>query len=1162
MATTQNEHNGNGQTNRFSFTFPYIKENDVKVSVRTSNNDVTPLASTAYTFPTATEIQLNAFTGDATTFQETSGAPKNGVTLRIYRETDIDNPKAVYYPGSSIRAQDLNDNTLQNLYAEQERQNRAVDAIGGGVMKSNLTMEQSDIVFEGDTVNEFETTLTVADPSADRTITLPDVSGTVITTGDVDTVTSDMLTNNIDIAGTLDVTGATVLDSTLDVEGNIDAAGDLDVNGTSNLNNVDIDGSFHVQQTAMFAGYVNAAGFNGNITGNVTGNVTGGVTGNVTGNVSGSATSLLNARNIAGQSFDGTADIDISLNNLNDVNIGTPNSSDNGKVLTWDNSNSEFTLESTTTSSSIADGSITTAKIEDDAVTYAKMQHTTTANRVLGATTVGTIGETQVATDMIANDAVTYGKMQHTTTDNRVLGATTAGAIGETQVATDMIANDAVTYAKMQDISTDHRLLGRNNASTADVTEVQVATDMITDDAVISAKIADDAVISAKIANDAVTYAKMQNIATANRVLGRASAGEIQEVQVAADMIAANAVTSAKIEDDAVTTAKIEDDAVTGAKIENNVAIGGTGAFVVPKGTAAEQPDASVTPAVDAASDVAGAMRYNTSSNEFEFRNNEGWYKVLGGVIDLGQNESFVNWPFKNDDFVIPRAAGSGTVLIKVPYVNSTNNTHPTGQNSRVSFEAPSTGNPTVTISPPDNLSQSYNLVFPADAGSIGEYLKAGTGGALEWGGVDIVTDTTPQLGGMLDVNGNSIGDGTHELLKFSETASAVNEFTITNAATNDGPVLSASGGDTNINIVIAPKGTGSVDVNNSKITNVTIPTSDSDAATKKYVDDEIAGNSNTNTTYSQSSVADGDDVNLRLTAGGSGSGDDDILLTAGSNITFSSVSANGFTIAATDTDTNTTYTHTANADGDNVNLRLTAGGSGSGNDDILLTAGNNITFSSVSDGGFTIAATDTNTEYSAATTSADGLMSSTDKSKLDGIDAGANNYSLPTADASTVGGFKVVDEDAMGSNADDAVPTQQSVKAYVNANAGVNLTGTQTLQNKTLDEYAEAVDTETSNNITVIGPGANNGGHIWTMTYTSSYTGNNAITIGINPGQSLLLHVTAGNNSVEFMDSPSNPVSWVGGTAPTLSTSGVSVLEFYKIHSGNTIYGAHVGDI
>ena len=75
----------------------------------------------------------------------------------------------------------------------------------------------------------------------------------------------------------------------------------------------------------------------------------------------------------------------------------------------------------------------------------------------------------------------------------------------------------------------------------------------------------------------------------------------------------------------------------------------------------------------------------------------------------------------------------------------------------------------------------------------------------------DIVSDTTPQLGGMLDVNGQALGDGTLELLKLSETGSAVNEFTIANAAAGAGPTLSASGTESNVDINITPKGTGDV---------------------------------------------------------------------------------------------------------------------------------------------------------------------------------------------------------------------------------------------------------------------------------------------------------------------------------------------------------------
>lgn len=48
-----------------------------------------------------------------------------------------------------------------------------------------------------------------------------------------------------------------------------------------------------------------------------------------------------------------------------------------------------------------------------------------------------------------------------------------------------------------------------------------------------------------------------------------------------------------------------------------------------------------------------------------------------------------------------------------------------------------------------------------------------------------------------------------------------------------------------------------------------------------------------------------------------------------------------------------------------------------------------------------------TDTKYSIVTTSVNGLMSSTDKTKLDGIETGANNYSLPTASSSTLGGVK-----------------------------------------------------------------------------------------------------------------------------------------------------------
>ena len=57
----------------------------------------------------------------------------------------------------------------------------------------------------------------------------------------------------------------------------------------------------------------------------------------------------------------------------------------------------------------------------------------------------------------------------------------------------------------------------------------------------------DSSIKTIHIADDQINYAKMQDIGTANRVLGRASTGEVQEVQVGSDMIADGAVTTSKI---------------------------------------------------------------------------------------------------------------------------------------------------------------------------------------------------------------------------------------------------------------------------------------------------------------------------------------------------------------------------------------------------------------------------------------------------------------------------------------------------------------------------------------------------------------------------------------------------------------------------------------
>jgi hypothetical protein len=91
-------------------------------------------------------------------------------------------------------------------------------------------------------------------------------------------------------------------------------------------------------------------------------------------------------------------------------------------------------------------------------------------------------------------------------------------------------------------------------------------------------------------------------------------------------------------------------------------------------------------------------------------------------------------------------------------------------------------------------------------------------------------------LGG--SANGNvQIRDANGlEVLKFTETASAVNEMTIANAATSGTPTLSTTGTDTNITLLISPKGSGVINVPASYAARAGFGTNS--LATKEYVDD------------------------------------------------------------------------------------------------------------------------------------------------------------------------------------------------------------------------------------------------------------------------------------------------------------------------------------
>jgi hypothetical protein len=88
--------------------------------------------------------------------------------------------------------------------------------LAGGTITGNLEIGAAgSLSFEGATPNTFETTLAVVDPTADQVLTLPDITGTVVTTGDTGTVTSTMILDGTILNADINASAA-IVDTKLD----------------------------------------------------------------------------------------------------------------------------------------------------------------------------------------------------------------------------------------------------------------------------------------------------------------------------------------------------------------------------------------------------------------------------------------------------------------------------------------------------------------------------------------------------------------------------------------------------------------------------------------------------------------------------------------------------------------------------------------------------------------------------------------------------------------------------------------------------------------------------------------------------------------------------------------------------------------------------------
>jgi hypothetical protein len=160
----------------------------------------------------------------------------------------------------------------------------------------------------------------------------------------------------------------------------------------------------------------------------------------------------------------------------------------------------------------------------------------------------------------------------HIKNETTAHGLTIANVLETTDtnmITTAMLQSNAVTTAKITD----------SNVTTAKIADSNVTTAKIADSAITSAKIADGTIVAGDIADGAVTSAKIldgtivagdiaSNAITTVKILdANVTTAKIADLNVTTGKIADSAITSAKIADGTIATADIADSAITTAKI-------------------------------------------------------------------------------------------------------------------------------------------------------------------------------------------------------------------------------------------------------------------------------------------------------------------------------------------------------------------------------------------------------------------------------------------------------------------------------------------------------------------------------------------------------------------------------------------------------------------
>ena len=134
---------------------------------------------------------------------------------------------------------------------------------GTTTFSGNVTLgTASSLVFEGSSADDYETTFSITNPTADRTLVFPDISGTLVTSGDTGTVTNAMLAGSIALSKLASLTsGQLIVGNGSNVAAAVAVSGDVTLASTGAITiNNDAVTAAKLADTSVTAGsYTNSS---------------------------------------------------------------------------------------------------------------------------------------------------------------------------------------------------------------------------------------------------------------------------------------------------------------------------------------------------------------------------------------------------------------------------------------------------------------------------------------------------------------------------------------------------------------------------------------------------------------------------------------------------------------------------------------------------------------------------------------------------------------------------------------------------------------------------------------------------------------------------------------------------------------------------------------